>query len=771
MAKKPLPSITLSSQLKNPRSFSRWNDLVFRRMFPEVSSLLTKISHFKIDEFEHSQESNREEYTIEKREEENSGKVIKELHISDSLAHSSFEESQNHNKLLRKIISAYDTNGFKLPSFGSIFGTTLKILKFGVKSVWGILIDLVGIFEGIGAALGEKLKKWLDNIKAEVDDELSKERAKFEKEVKDAREKVKDDRAKLDHDKEVFEKSKIEAHKQIDDDINKGYDKLEKDRVTLEDKFKKISDDLIKRENELKIRENIRNDNNLEVKPDTTNIQPKETESWVSKTLKDIRNGKESLLDTVGRGAGDFLDIIMVAIAIYDMILELREIDGDDPYLYQKVTGIITGVSGRVAVSLIYGTMVAIMAGEVTGILITAISDGTLVVPAAVVGSIVGFLSGGVAVYMYDKYHGKDIEDTIKLIVSKFPFRKKLKRSQRELEANTYKSITNAIKSKSQTLEVLMDKSAGLTEGSEIKKNIQKQIDQEIKDISDLIQKQQEVNKHISTTLAGEGSLISYNPDMTISKLIFEANKISFIQNGETLSSLPKTTLASYHYGQSYSGGGNDYSGSDGHASKVGVAETGDAKRVIDFFISQGWTPEQAAGIAANIWQESSFRSNGTGDPDKNGVPLAYGLGQWHSDRQKLFKDWAKKDIHDSTFDEQMAFIQYELTHSEAKAGHILSATKTAEQAAAVIDEFYERSAGMQRQKRIDKASSYEQGINLSRKSVDEIAKNSKPIQTNIVIPADKNASQINYHPVTANTNDNNSAYGARFSDRLKQEV
>ena len=107
----------------------------------------------------------------------------------------------------------------------------------------------------------------------------------------------------------------------------------------------------------------------------------------------------------------------------------------------------------------------------------------------------------------------------------------------------------------------------------------------------------------------------------------------------------------------------------------------------VRFFMSQGWSREQALGIAANLAKESSFSTTGTGDGGR-----AYGLAQWHPDRQADFAQWAGHDIHGSSFQEQLGFVQYELAQGkEQKAGRALKGAKTAFDSAAVFSQGYER--------------------------------------------------------------------------------
>ncbi|WP_230656896.1 phage tail tip lysozyme [Psychrobacter sp. I-STPA10] len=115
--------------------------------------------------------------------------------------------------------------------------------------------------------------------------------------------------------------------------------------------------------------------------------------------------------------------------------------------------------------------------------------------------------------------------------------------------------------------------------------------------------------------------------------------------------------------------------------------------QVVDYFINKGYTKAQAAGIAANIQQESQFNHTVKGDKE-NGVYQAYGLAQWRDSRLQDFKNRYGKDIRNSTFEEQLDFINYELSKGKEKAaGYKLKTAKTAKQAGAIVSQYYERPA------------------------------------------------------------------------------
>ena len=110
------------------------------------------------------------------------------------------------------------------------------------------------------------------------------------------------------------------------------------------------------------------------------------------------------------------------------------------------------------------------------------------------------------------------------------------------------------------------------------------------------------------------------------------------------------------------------------------------------FIEALGWTHDQAAGILANLQAESQMNPHAVGD---NGN--AYGLAQWHPDRQEAFRKWAGHDIRDSNTAEQLAFLDYELKRgAEKNAGALLRAATNSRQAAEIMARYYERPANVQ---------------------------------------------------------------------------
>ena len=123
-------------------------------------------------------------------------------------------------------------------------------------------------------------------------------------------------------------------------------------------------------------------------------------------------------------------------------------------------------------------------------------------------------------------------------------------------------------------------------------------------------------------------------------------------------------------------------------------------------FMGMGWSKEQAAGIAANILQESGGNPYSVGDGGK-----AYGIGQWHPDRQEDFKRVFKRDIRDSTLDDQLKFFDWELRNGPGQqrvAGDLLARATDANRAAAIVSQYHERPADVEGEK-------YRRGIMADR--------------------------------------------------------
>lgn len=150
----------------------------------------------------------------------------------------------------------------------------------------------------------------------------------------------------------------------------------------------------------------------------------------------------------------------------------------------------------------------------------------------------------------------------------------------------------------------------------------------------------------------------------------------------------------------STSGGGVASTGSTGGAtnSPTGGGASGNARTAMNFFTQRGLTTPQAAGLVGNLQAESGANLNpaAVGDGGR-----AMGIAQWHPDRRANFQRAIGKPFERSTFDDQLRFIWWEFNNTERAAYSRLRRARTAEEAAAIVDQYYERSSGAHRQRRI----------------------------------------------------------------------
>lgn len=106
-------------------------------------------------------------------------------------------------------------------------------------------------------------------------------------------------------------------------------------------------------------------------------------------------------------------------------------------------------------------------------------------------------------------------------------------------------------------------------------------------------------------------------------------------------------------------------------------------KEAIKYFVGSGLTKAQAAGIVGNLHAESELQTNIPGD---NGQ--AYGIAQWHPDRQATFKKIIGKDIRNSTFSDQLKFVNWELHNSENEVLQAILKTTTPKEASKAFFKF-----------------------------------------------------------------------------------
>ena len=109
--------------------------------------------------------------------------------------------------------------------------------------------------------------------------------------------------------------------------------------------------------------------------------------------------------------------------------------------------------------------------------------------------------------------------------------------------------------------------------------------------------------------------------------------------------------------------------------------------RISELLLKGGLSQDNVNGILANLQTESGFNPRATGDHGQ-----AFGIAQWHPDRQANFAKLFGHDIRESTLDEQAQFLLWELNNTHKKAGNALSGANSA-QSGAVFSEFFESPA------------------------------------------------------------------------------
>ena len=137
-----------------------------------------------------------------------------------------------------------------------------------------------------------------------------------------------------------------------------------------------------------------------------------------------------------------------------------------------------------------------------------------------------------------------------------------------------------------------------------------------------------------------------------------------------------------------------------GYQKVAPAGSSQNAEIAMNYFTSQGWTREQAAGIVGNLQQESTKYL----DPNVTNQIGMYGIAQWDTSRRDNFKRQYKKSIYNSSFQEQLTYIQWELNNTHKKAGKMLKGAGTPEEAARIIQNHYEVAPGQNDNQRIANA-------------------------------------------------------------------
>jgi Phage tail lysozyme len=127
---------------------------------------------------------------------------------------------------------------------------------------------------------------------------------------------------------------------------------------------------------------------------------------------------------------------------------------------------------------------------------------------------------------------------------------------------------------------------------------------------------------------------------------------------------------------------------------------------ILSFFEQKGLTPAQAAGIAGNFQVESSLNPAAL-----NRQEGAIGLAQWENGRRTALQNYARATGgSEDNLLTQLGYAWQELSGPESGALAKLKATNDPGTAAAVFDQYYERSSGSSRATRIKDAQAIAAG-------------------------------------------------------------
>lgn len=145
--------------------------------------------------------------------------------------------------------------------------------------------------------------------------------------------------------------------------------------------------------------------------------------------------------------------------------------------------------------------------------------------------------------------------------------------------------------------------------------------------------------------------------------------------------------------------------------AELGPMKGKGASDAIGFFMSKGWSRNQANGIAANFQRESNFNPNAKGDK-VNGSFTATGAMQWHKDRADKFQQKYGFPLDGSPLHKQYEFFDDELRNGQEKekGSRLLNAKTSAESASIVADavRFNERMLPNERATRSALAEKYD---------------------------------------------------------------
>lgn len=129
-----------------------------------------------------------------------------------------------------------------------------------------------------------------------------------------------------------------------------------------------------------------------------------------------------------------------------------------------------------------------------------------------------------------------------------------------------------------------------------------------------------------------------------------------------------------------------------GFGDSSGIAIQGEnAEKAVKFFMSNGYTREQAIGIVSNLMAESGVNPLARSENDAGPGMDSFGIAQWNRERLENLKTFAEnRGLDYKELDTQLAFFLWELENTHSYANSRLKRSSTAEEAADAIARYYE---------------------------------------------------------------------------------
>jgi hypothetical protein len=194
----------------------------------------------------------------------------------------------------------------------------------------------------------------------------------------------------------------------------------------------------------------------------------------------------------------------------------------------------------------------------------------------------------------------------------------------------------------------------------------------------------------------------AWNPALYQAGIVKEIEQLlallsSALGDGE---SSTDSLLAALISGGSSTPGGTSRAGSARVASYSGAS--GGGKPVASYFMTHlqkdfNLTPNQAAGIVANLWYESGGMHPNMNEGGHAGAPSSnmgqgYGVAQWTGSRKREFLDFAARNhMNPSSVEANYAFLKHELQTTHSDAIRAVKSTSTAKEATLKFCNVFER--------------------------------------------------------------------------------